>query len=461
MLADVITTIDQASKMTAKHASPSRREALFILNIFSRTLSPLPLILRNRDWQGDFTNRDKRLITELVNGTLRWQIQLDWILRQFVHGQFAELPLSIQNILRLSLYQLRQLNQVPDYAVVDEAGILAREFHEIKYARLVNGVLRNYLRNQHHLQFPRTADDQLAALAIGYAFPRWQVELLVEQYGSERTASILDQLNQRPNLTIRINTEKISVAEFYQQLEKREISFSLSKFLPEFVSLEEKAGTIQELPGFDEGWFFIQDVSAGFVAHLTAPQPDQQIAEICAAPGGKLTHVAQLRRDQGIILGMDISRSRLAITAENIRRLGYQSIRLLQGDARRLPHRQMDMIVIDAPCSGLGTIRKNPDIKLRRKPEDLPAVQQLQLQILIAAAERLKPHGSVIYSTCTINKEENERIIAQFIHKQPQFKIEPISSFLILHGISAQDWLSILPDQDSLDGSFCVRLRKD
>jgi len=451
-----------ASKMDMKpkeKTSSARVEALKVLVTFHKKSIPLNILFD--DFQTDLDSKDQRFFKELIYGTIRWQIQLDWILRQFVHGQFYELPIHIQNILRLSIYQLRFLDSIPNYAVVNEGVALTRTFRKIKYSRMVNGVLRNYLRNEKHLQFPSQENDKIEFLSINYSFPEWMVELFLEQYGLEKAKQILDALNQRPKITLRINRNKISIESYLQLLEENQIKFNHSKRLLEFLQLDQSDNNICDLPGYEEGCFSIQDESAGLVSHLAKPNEVSRILDICCAPGGKLSHMAEVFNDSKKLIGIDISKQKLDLVKKNLKRLGNDSVNLIQADSTQLPLSEAEMILVDAPCSGFGVIRKNPDIKLIRKSEDLKNLTNIQLQLLEQSAQLLKKDGKIIYSTCTINKQENENFIVKFLSNHPEFKIEHASNYLSISGIEPEGWIKTTPDTDNLDGSFCVRLKKD
>lgn len=455
------TTLKTAKNQNSSKTADARIIAVRILNLFQKQLAPLSLLLNRFEIPVDLSAKDRSLIYELVFGTIRWQIQLDYLLKQFVHGNLPDLPLSVQNILRMSLYQIRFLDQIPNYAVVNEAAKLTRKFRQIRFTRLVNGVLRNYLRHDKQIRLPRKEENPLRSLSVRFAFPEWMVELFMEQYGEEKATAIMKGSNRKPSLTVRVNTKKISPENFRILLEKENIPTVQSKYFPEFFHVDEAIGSIKNLPGFSEGYFSVQDESAGIVAHLAkSARAGGRIADICAAPGGKLTHLAELSGERQPLIGIDLSRSRLQMIAENRERLGLNGIRLLQADGAQLPVKKMDVILVDAPCSGLGVMRKNPDIKLRRKPEDLQQAARLQRRLLDQAAEQIVDGGALIYSTCTINKNENEEVIQAFLHHHPEFDILQAGDFLAIPRVEKEGWVKTTPDMGKMDGSFCVRLQK-
>lgn len=448
-------------KKNSNQITNPRLEAVRMLNHFQKDFIPLNLLFDRHQFDLEISKRDRNFVSELVYGTVRWQIQLDWILKQFVHGNLNKLPESIQNILRSGLYQLRFLKNIPTYAVLNEAVQLTRSFHLIKYSRLVNGVLRNYLRNEEHLLFPKSEENLVQSLVINHSFPEWMVELVLDQYGLEKTESILESSNRRPQLTLRVNKTKISVEDFVELLTDKNIGLKRSEIIPEFINLNENL-VVQDIPGYAEGFFSIQNESAGIVSHLAKLDgTHDKIADVCAAPGGKLSHLAEILFDQISILGADISLSRLKLIQKNLRRLGLYSIRFIQADCTQLPFSNLDVILIDAPCSGLGVIRKNPDIKIRRKPKDLNHAVKQQMFLLEEAAKRLNNNGVLIYSTCSINNNENENLISNFLKSHSEFFIENASNFVKKSLVSTEGWVKTTPDTNRCDGSFSVRLRKE
>lgn len=440
--------------------SPARIEAVVMLSDFQKRSESLSYLFAKNSSGGKLNPRDRNLLYELVFGTIRWRIQLDWILRQFVHGSLDDLPVYVQNILRLGLYQLRFSDKIPDYAVINEAVSLTRVFSQIKFSRMVNGIFRNYLRKCSLLCFPTAESGLSESLMIKHSFPQWMVELFIDQYGAGTAEDVLISLNRRPKITIRVNTKKKSVEEFLVMLERKNIQGNPSKYFSEFININGPVGKISDLPGYEDGCFSIQDESAGIASHLARFGEFSTVADICAAPGGKITHLAGLLEKNVNIFGLDISGSRIALITENLKRMKLESINLVQADGKQLPFSKIDMIIIDAPCSGLGVIRKNPDIKLRRKPEELINTVKLQFQLLKQAAGSLNQGGVLIYSTCTINKNENEKLIDKFLSTFKEFRIENASSFLTIPWVNADGWIKTIPGCDNLDGSFCIRLRK-
>ncbi len=437
-------------------ASEARIIAIKILCEFNKNMKPLNLLLQDFLQNSQSNHKEQSFASELIYGSVRWRIQSDWILGQFVHGKLNEYPIEVQEILRCSIYQLHHLKTIPGYAVLNEASMLARNFRKIKYARLINGVLRNYLRNRQRIRFPGEEDDLISWYSVSYAFPVWMVELLLQQYDSNTTEHILKSLNRRPWLTLRVNEKKIASCEYQQKLIEENIEFQPGKYLHEYLLLNNFKGSVKNLPGYDEGWFSVQDESAGFSAHCLMRTNPNRIVDICTAPGGKITHLAQLSDNLKTLFALDLSFGRIGKVLDNLNRLDIQNVKVLRGDGTKLPLKECDAVLIDAPCSGLGVIRKNPDIKIRRNPTDVDNVQKLQWQLLKEADKVLKFGGILIYNTCTINKNENQKMIESFLHSNQHYSIEKMDDFGDLSG----NYLNTISEIDTMDGAFCVSLKK-
>jgi len=442
-------------------SSPARFAAVQILDAFHQKMIPLKLILNDFD-SAHLSSRDWQLTRELVFGTVRWEIQIDWYLRQFIHGSLEDYPLTLKNILRTALYQLRFLEKIPDFAAVNEAVNLAHSMGLLKYARLVNGVLRNFIRRRDQIRWPKKDEDPVRHFSLVFSFPEWMVRLFLDNYGEERTSRMLESLNQKPGLTLRVSPAKIPVEEFLRHLRERNIEATVAGHLPEYVRIHTEAVDVRELPGYREGWFVVQDEAAGYAVYLAAPGNGHTVfLDACVAPGGKFSH--WLERYGGrkhVAAGLDLHRKRLELVCQNMERLQLHSAKLVQGDARKLPFKRADIILLDVPCSGFGVIRKNPDIKLRRTPEDVVQLVELQNRMLEAAAEILEPKGSIIYSTCTVHPAENEKMVRGFLKRHPEFEIEPADQWVRCPWITREGWIEIIPGEADMDGAFCVRLTK-
>jgi len=402
---------------------------------------------------------DRPFVTELVQGTVRWQLYLDWILRQFVHSQYAKLPDIIHAILQISLYQKLFLTKIPDYAIVNEAIKLARQAHQEKLVGFVNGVLRNVLRNVDEIDYPSESENPIQALSILFSFPEWMVSRWIERYGVEFTRSLLEALNHPPAMSVRVNTLKTTPENYFQILQERGFHPQYGLYLREFLIIH-KSGWVEKFPFYREGHFSIQDESAGLVAHVLDPQPGETILDMCSAPGGKTTHIAELMKNRGRVIAVDLFAHRLQVVEENAKRLGIDCIEFLVADSLTLSLDPVDRILIDAPCSGLGVIAKKPEIKWRRTLQDIREMTSIQSGLLANAARLVRKGGVIVYSTCTIEPEENENQIEEFLKNHKNFVVELPGAFVGEKVTDSGKWVKTFPNIHGIDGSFVARLRK-
>lgn len=406
---------------------------------------------------------DRRLLTELVYGTVRRQRTLDALIDQLGKKRSEQQPPDLRRILHLGLYQLRYLDHIPPAAAVNTTVELAKQHGFAKLSGFVNGFLRQYLRLREQggdpLQLPTQPVSRLGVL---HSYPDWIIAIWLQQLGLAETEQLCQCLNQPPTLDLRINPLRTTIEAVAAAMTAAGKAVQPVPPLPQALRFLESPGPIQDLPGFAEGWWTVQDSSAQLVSYLVEPQSGQVVIDACAAPGGKTTHLAELILDQGKIWACDRRPSRLKKLQQNIQRLGLQSIHLCSGDSRDLPRfgRQADRVLVDAPCSGLGTLHRHADARWRQNPDTVQELAQLQGQLLDHTATWVKPGGMLVYATCTLNPVENETIIQQFLTNHPDWRLEspepksPVAPFT-----TPQGWLKVWPQQHRMDGFFMARLR--
>jgi 16S rRNA (cytosine967-C5)-methyltransferase len=406
---------------------------------------------------------DRGLFAELVFGVLRRQGSLDHYLAQLVQQPIERLELPVLLLLRLGLYQLRYLDRVPSHAAVHETVELTNEILP-RAKGLINGVLRNYLRVQETLTLPDPALQPAAWLSAAYSVPSWLAEQWLQQFPQNEAAGLAAASTEIPPLTLRTNTLKTTRADLLERFKVAGLSAEASRFSPEGISLLERC-LVSSLPGFEEGLFAVQDESSQLVAHLLAPQPGEQVLDMCAAPGGKATHLAQLMNDQGTIIATDLNQRRIRRIRESAERLGLQSIQPLASDALSsdyLHEMLFDRVLLDAPCSGLGVIRRNPEAKWRLTPAELTRCAERQRLLLASAAKRLKSDGILVYATCSTAVEEDEAVVKDFLSCHSEFVVEngarlfPSWSGLFTPAGYFRCW----PHQQKTDGFFAARLKR-
>lgn len=406
---------------------------------------------------------DRNLVSELVYGVIRRKRTLDSIINQLGNKKASQQPLKLRIILQLGLYQLRYLDKIPVSAAVNTSVDLAKENGLNKLSGVVNGILRTYVRQKEKEDFLVLPSEFIPRLGVKYSFPDWIVDVFQQQFSPTDTERLLDWYNQPPKLDLRVNTLKISPEALQQQLEEEGITTELIPFLPQCLRLTKHQGNITHIKGWKEGLFTIQDSSAQLVTHFLNPQPHETIIDACAAPGGKTTHIAELMGDKGTILAVDYYSQRLSKIQENAQRLQLNSIQILEGDSSqgKLWENQVDRVLVDVPCSGLGTLHKNPDIRWQKKPEQIRELRELQGKILGNASTWVKEGGVLVYATCTLNPGENEQIIEEFLVNHPSWQLDTKSnngmgeSSLISRGM-----VKIFPPRDQMDGFFMAKLVK-
>jgi 16S rRNA (cytosine967-C5)-methyltransferase len=404
---------------------------------------------------------NRRLMTELVYGSVRRQRTLDAIIDQLATKKNQQQPKDLRTILHLGFYQLRYQERIPVSAAVNTTVELAKENGFPGLTGFVNGLLRQYLRLLEKSSEPlKLPENPVERLGILHSFPNWIIEVWLSQLGFEETEKLCVWMNQTPTIDLRVNILRSSLKEVESAFASAGIVVKPIPHLPQALRLIGNNGAIQNLPGFHEGWWTVQDSSAQLVAHLLDPQPGNVVIDVCAAPGGKTTHIAELMGDKGKIYACDKTASRLRKLKENAQRLNLQSIEICPGDSRNLPqfYNSADRVLLDAPCSGLGTMHRHADARWRQTPTSVQELSQLQKDLLSHNAKFVKTGGVLVYATCTLHPGENEQIISEFLAANPHWQVErPSFDFA---DISPPGWLKVWPHQQDMDGFFMVRLRK-
>lgn len=403
------------------------------------------------------SNLDRRFVSELVNGTTKMRRRLDYVLSLFLEKEIDDLPPWIRNILRLGVYQIDFLDKVPESAAVNESVNLAKKFGHKGTVALVNAVLRNYLRDKNKVQFPSWEEDKVENIALFYSFPSWMVESWFNMLGEEETIKLCHAFNERPKLCVRWNSLKLDSHSLEEKFNESKIKFKAGRFLESFYCLESKVD-LNRFMSLLEGLVYFQDESAGFPVSLLDPQPGETILDLCAAPGGKTTFIAELLRDKGKVLAVDKSWEKIELLKENCGRLGIDAVNYFCGDATNFQVRPVDRVLVDAPCSGLGVLGRNSDSRWRKQKEDLLRLQKLQLEILFNAANLVKKGGVLVYSTCTVTQEENDNVIKSFLDKRRDFKLVNASLYVNSEVVDESGFVRTFPHIHKMDGSFAARL---
>ena len=411
-----------------------------------------------------FSRKDRALVRQLVSGTLRTRGKIDYYLGFFLRSSLKNLPPVVQNILRMAVFQLKFCEKIPDHAAVNEAVEAAGRLSVSRYKPLVNGVLRTLLREWDSVVMPDAEKEPLKYLAVNYSHPRRLVERYLQRFGRQGTEALLKANNSRAPLTIRseeaLTGGLSSNRGLRRMLDMAGIEVRRGAYLPESLVLEGESMRPSELPGYSEGLFYVQDEAAMLAAHLAAPETGSVIFDLCSAPGGKATHLARLAGAGSLVVACDRSRKRLETLELNLARLRLENVRLVAGDASRPGVGRADLVLLDVPCTGTGVMRRKPDLRWRITEKDLKDLVQLQSAILAAGAGCVRPGGVLVYSTCSIEAEENRGAVSSFLAGNGDFYLDPAENYLEKELVSADGYLETLPHVHGIDGAFAARLRR-
>jgi 16S rRNA (cytosine967-C5)-methyltransferase len=394
---------------------------------------------------------------------LRWRNRLDWSLSHCSDRPLETLTPAVRNLLRLGAYQLSFLDHIPPYAAVSETVRLAKQVTHTGVAAYVNAVLRALERRRDTLSLPEADADLLAYLTITESHPRWLVERWLERFGPQQTMSMCHADNLRPPLVVRVNLLRATRQRLLDSLASDGCEARPCRYAPDAVLIVSHASLV-ELKSYRQGWFTVQDEAAVLCGYLLSPQPYEWVLDACAAPGGKATQAAESMADLGTVLCLDHSHHRINLVEENARRLGLRSIRSLVGNAEQAEFkRPFERILLDAPCSGLGVLRRHPDAKWRKGLELINTMARQQTALLEHLCRMVKPDGLLLYVTCSTEGEENQQIVQAFLDRHPHYILEAVDNELpeaarvFAHH---EGWFQSWPGPEGLDGFFAARLRR-
>ncbi|MGC8594730.1 MAG: 16S rRNA (cytosine(967)-C(5))-methyltransferase RsmB [Candidatus Kryptoniota bacterium] len=438
----------------------AREIAVKILSRIESTDSYLDKLLDMELRESKLSQIDRSFLTELVNGTIRWKLKIDYVISQFYRGDYTKLDINIKNALRLAMYQILFLERVPHSAAVNESVEFVKKLKGQYLANLSNAILRTSIRKLNLVEYPPIEDDPVKALSIIHSFPAWLVRRFINRFGVYETEQLLVSLNDRPHLSLRVNLNRTSPEKLIEKFRNAELKAEKGKYLPEFIYVE-GLSRIGELEDFKEGFFTVQDESAGIVSRLLDPHPGERILDLCAAPGGKSSHIWELTNGNVDLVAVEKYENRSRLLVSSLMRVGNPNPNVVTADASTFKSdRQFDRILIDAPCTGFGVIRKKPDSKWKREPEDITKLNIIQTAILENAAGLLKSNGVLVYSTCTMETMENQDVINAFLSRHPEFTLEKADQFIDKSLVSKDGFVETFPHRHDLDGSFAARMRK-
>jgi len=408
--------------------------------------------------------RERGLATQLVYGTLAWQGLLDRAIAQGGREPQA-LDLPLRTLLRLALFQLVRLDRVPAFAAVDTAVELSKEVKRGAASGLVNALLRRFLRDGKRIALPPREADLAAHLAAACSHPRWLVQRWLDELGAAETEALLAANNTAAPTVVRVNRRRATPAQLLATLAARGVAARPARYAQDALVVE-PGGDPADLPGYREGWWALQGEASQLVVCLLAAQPGMCVVDACAAPGGKATASAERVGDGGRVVALDRHRAGLQQMRRAARRLGLFNLFAAQADATALPFAPRwtaDAVLVDAPCSGLGTLRQHPEIRWRRTADDVDDLAGLQRRLLDAAAPHVAPGGALVYATCTISVPENAGVVAEFLAAHAEFAVDDPRPHLPAAAhelVDARGFLQTFPHRHGLDGFFAVRLKR-
>jgi len=451
--------------MSKRQCNNAREKAIDILVILEQKKGYSNLVLQEQLQNCNLDSRDRALVTELVYGTIQRLNTIDYIVNFFLKKRSLEtLDSWIRQLLRITVYQIRFLSKIPERAAVFEAVEIAKSWGHQGVASFINGVMRNILRSPDTPAISDKEKNIIDYTSLTYSLPNWLVNKWFDQFGEDTVERYLHNINEPPRFTVRHNRLRSNKQEFEQLLTNSNQVWENSSHIDCAYYLKE-VGDISKSKLFNEGYYTIQDESSMFVAKVLDPFPKAAILDACAAPGGKTTHLAELQGDKGYIIANELYPHKLLLIQSLAEKLGINSINLQTGDFMNFNSDLLfDYVLLDAPCSGLGVIQRKPEIKWRMNEQSIKSLIQTQKKLIRHAAKFIKPGGSLVYSTCTINKEENEDLIEGFLAEYTEFHGNDIRKAIpeLLHEYMENQYsIQILPNYMNSDGFYIAKLTRE
>lgn len=453
--------------MTAPRSGDPRRMALQVLDRLAAGRQSLDRLMEEAYDSHRLDQRDRNLATTLVYGVLRRRGHLDWIIAQLGSRPFEKIHPRVLNILRLGLFQLLFLDRVPDSAAVNTAVGLARTTGMPWAAGFVNALLRGYLRSKERLVPPDYAQDPVQALAVRQSIPAWLARRWIKRYGLEEARALARSCNRVPPLTLRANTLKTNREALLSALSREGLAATPAPVAPLAVVIREAGRAVAGLRAFKEGLFQVQDEAAQLVGHMVSPRPGQRVLDACAGLGGKTGHLAQLMENRGAVTALDNQHWRLERLRAEMQRLGVSIVRTGTADLTRPLGSTLsgpfERVLVDAPCSGLGVLARNPDARWTVTEQDLARQQARQLRMLTNAAPLVARGGRLVFAVCSLEPEENGEVVQAFLQRHPDFAPEtaPLEGLPAAAGlIDRAGFLKTFPPRDAMDGFFAAALRR-
>ncbi|MBU0544680.1 MAG: 16S rRNA (cytosine(967)-C(5))-methyltransferase RsmB [Proteobacteria bacterium] len=446
----------------------ARSLALHILNKLNKSNRTLDSLLEEFQKDHLLSNRERALFNALVYGVLRWKGRLDWIISHLSKMHINKTKPEVLNILRIGLFQIIYLNRIPVSAAVNTSVEMAKHSAGERGAGYVNAILRKASREHETLPYPDIVEEPEYAISANKSFPQWMIKRWGKLFGISQTIELCDAINEIPPITVRVNTLKTNRQDLVNCMESDVRNIRLTACSPDGLSFSNPQKSIQEMEAFKNGWFQVQDEAAQLVSMLLDPRAGDSVLDACAGLGGKTGHIGQLMKNSGKITALDIDKEKLDKLNHEMARLGITNVTTVIEDMEnplllKEYYGQFDRILIDAPCSNMGVLRRNPDVKWKLQEKNLVRYKKKQLLFLDNLADLLKPSGIMVYAVCSTEPEENEEVIKEFLIKRPDFGIDknmlylPESSGVFLN---SSGFIKTYPHLNNMDGFFSVRLAR-
>ncbi|MCP4371044.1 MAG: 16S rRNA (cytosine(967)-C(5))-methyltransferase RsmB [Deltaproteobacteria bacterium] len=446
----------------------ARKTALTIINRLDKGNKTLDGILEIFSDQIDLlSKRDRSLLNALVFGVIRWRSRLDYIIGHLSNTPLTKINPKVLNIIRIGLFQIIYLSRIPVSAAVNTSVELAKPFAPPWVIGFVNAILRNGAKKFEKVSFPDLKKDPVSAIAVQNSFPKWLIERWLHRYGPKETLQLCDAINTVPPITIRTNTLKTTRENLLNSLKKEVVKIECTAYSPDGISFFNPNSSIPEMTSFTDGWFAVQDEAAQLVTPMLDVHPGDTVLDACAGLGGKTGHIAQIMKNRGTIFAVDKDEKKLSRLFSEMKRLGISMITPhtcdLEKPLKIKGVQFFDRILLDAPCSGMGVLRRNPDIKWATSKKNLSHYKNKQLLFLKNIASLVKPSGILVYTVCSLEPEENEEVVEAFLSSHSEFDIKNLSGLLSYSQtcvVSEGRYLKTLPHKNNMDGFFSVCFQK-
>lgn len=454
----------------------SRKLALEVLLRTNEEKAYVQSVLAASLKESKLSGRDKAFVTYLVQGVLRNLSNIDKVIKNHSKRPLEKMPAVLLNVLRLGAYQLMYMEDLPASAVISTSTSVARLCGHAGLSSFTQAVLRNVHRNIEKIRDEykiKESQESFSSndpeeLSQHYSMPLWIVQRWLEQYDHPTVVSLLSYSQSTPKQSLRVNENAVEVRAIVSVLERAGLKVAVSKVVPTCINILSKGdyrGPLEKLPGYSEGMFSVQDEASQLVSYIVNPLPGNLVVDLCAAPGGKTLHMSEMMQNKGKILAVDKSGERLNVLKNNRQRLSITNVEVVEQDGRNIKLDTLaDKVLVDAPCSGTGVLNRRSDLRYHRQPEDIESLSRLQLELLQNASTLVKPGGILVYSTCSVEKEENESIVEKFLANNSNFKLESLTDIVSAFKNAPFNLpteagkFQLLPTMQGLSGFFLARL---